>query len=305
MATKPSTVNEWIKQALRAEPPRSKSLIVTVFGDAIAPNSDGLWLSELINLLKPFHINERLVRTSSFRLIEEGWLESRRDGRRSRYVLTEFGKEQLAHAHTRIYDPPPKEWDGNWTLVILSKDGNAVPERIELRRELEWEGFGLLAPNIFLHPAPDQAALDAKLAQVELSERAVVLHASDSDLRNARPLSTLVTECWSLDDVAERFHQFVNRFQALDTILSTNPILEPQAAFVAQTLLIHAYRRTTLHDPRLPTKMLPASWLGQAAYELCRRIYALTRDSTHKFVAERLSDASQPIGTRGRFGSKA
>jgi phenylacetic acid degradation operon negative regulatory protein len=301
MASKPATINEWIKSTLRASAPRSKSLIVTVFGDSIARFSDGLWLSELIELLKPFHVNERLVRTSSFRLIEEGWLESQRDGRRSRYVLTSFGKEQLTHAHARIYDPPPEKWDGEWTLVILSKGDHAVTERVELRRELEWEGFGLLAPNIFLHPAPDRDALDAKLAQVELSERAVVIHARDADLHNVRPLSKIVTECWSLDDVANRFQDFVKRFQSLENILVGISVQEPRSAYILQTLLIHAYRRTTLHDPRLPIEMLPPTWLGRTAYDLCRRIYAVTQEPARKFVADHLSDPRQPLDKRRRL----
>jgi phenylacetic acid degradation operon negative regulatory protein len=301
MASKPATIDEWIKLALRSEPPRSKSLIVTLLGDSIATHSDGLWLSELIELMEPFQANERLVRTSSFRLIEEGWLESRRNGRRSRYTLTPFGKDQLAHAHARIYDPPPEAWDGQWTLVILSKGGNAVAERVQLRRELEWEGFGLLAPNIFLHPAPDRIALNAKLDQLKLSEQAVILQARDAELPSARPLARLVDECWSLGEAATRFRQFTKRFQSLGKLLLDRPAIEPLAAFVAQTLLIHAYRRATLHDPRLPTQMLPADWPGRAAYELCRRVYAATQDPARQYLVDRLSDSPDPIDARTRF----
>jgi len=38
-------------------------------------------------LVRPFGISDRLVRTSVFRLAEEGWLDAQRDGRRSRYTL--------------------------------------------------------------------------------------------------------------------------------------------------------------------------------------------------------------------------
>ena len=78
--------------------------MVTLFGDSIAPRSSGLWLGELIQLLRPFHMNERLVRTSTFRLAEEGWLEPQRQGRRSRYSLTTSGVQRIAErasAHLR------------------------------------------------------------------------------------------------------------------------------------------------------------------------------------------------------------
>jgi phenylacetic acid degradation operon negative regulatory protein len=126
-----------VPDTLKDEPPRSKSLIVTIFGDSIVPQASEIWLSELIELLKPFSVNERLVRTSAFRLAEEGWLESQREGRRSRYSLTPSGKQRVEHAYHRIYDPPSQHWKGTWTIVILSKTGNQIANRAELRRELE------------------------------------------------------------------------------------------------------------------------------------------------------------------------
>ena len=88
MAKRQKTIETWFKQLLKESPPRSKSLIITLFGDLIAPHLSSVWLSELIARLAPFGVSEGLVRTSSFRLMEEGWLESRREGRRSRCAST-------------------------------------------------------------------------------------------------------------------------------------------------------------------------------------------------------------------------
>ena len=59
-------------------PPRAPSLIVTVWGDAIAPHGGAVVLPGLIRLLDPFGINERLVRTNVFRLARQGWLRPNR-----------------------------------------------------------------------------------------------------------------------------------------------------------------------------------------------------------------------------------
>ena len=61
-----------------ASPPRAPSLIVTVWGDALAPHGGAVVLPGLIGLLAPFGINERLVRTSVFRLARDGWLAAQR-----------------------------------------------------------------------------------------------------------------------------------------------------------------------------------------------------------------------------------
>src|SRR6266700_1950701 len=67
-------ITRWAQRTLKADPPRAKSLIVTVWGDALAPHGSAVWLAGLIRLMAPFGINERLVRTSVFRLSQDGWL---------------------------------------------------------------------------------------------------------------------------------------------------------------------------------------------------------------------------------------
>src|SRR5437867_140293 len=76
-------IKKWIEEFMVTDPPRSKSVVMTIFGDSIAPHGGAVWLGSLIELLTPFGVSDRLVRTSVFRLAEEGWLEAKREGRRS------------------------------------------------------------------------------------------------------------------------------------------------------------------------------------------------------------------------------
>src|SRR4029453_14301246 len=76
-------VSRWIGRERSRHPPRAKSLVVTVWGDAIAPHGGAVWLSGLIKLLAPLGLNERLVRTSVYRLAQEGWRLSPTDRRGS------------------------------------------------------------------------------------------------------------------------------------------------------------------------------------------------------------------------------
>jgi phenylacetic acid degradation operon negative regulatory protein len=293
MANKQASIGDWIKRTLKEDPPRSKSLIITIFGDAIAPRIPSIWLGELIALLHPFQVNERLARTSGFRLMEEGWLESQRDGRRSRYSLTASGLHRIEHAYHRIYDPPLKSWDGNWTFVILNKAGSPVPDRVELRRELGWEGFGSLAPNIFLHPCADMTTLKEVLGRLKLTQNAAVLQAHDLQTISSCPVTRLASECWNLDSVANHYRKFLKCFEPALAVFG-GPI-DSQTAFIVQTLLIHSFRRVVLHDPRLPAALLPADWPGHAAYNLCREIYQLTYRPAQTYVAHHLQDAANDL----------
>lgn len=274
------SIDSWIEQHLADEVPKSKSLIVTVFGDALMPLAPGIWLGELITLMAPFGVSERLVRTSCFRLIDEGWLAARRDGRRSHYSLTPSGQRRIELAYRRVYTPPQQDWDSQWTLVVTPKSGDTLPGRAELRRELEWEGFALLTPGVLIHPVEKTEVLRQILDELQLGDRVVVLRARELDGFAA---GEVLRQCWNLDEVAARYRNFSLAFQPLLTRLASTR-LTPEQAFLIQTLLIHAFRRATLHDPRLPLAMLPADWPGLAAYQLCRQIYALTGDGVRRHV---------------------
>ena len=91
-----------------------------------------IWLGDLIELLAPLGINERLLRTSVFRLVAQNWLQSERHGRRSLYLISELGQRHTAHASQRIYEGAPQDWNGEWTLVALPRIGNGLAERAEL-----------------------------------------------------------------------------------------------------------------------------------------------------------------------------
>ena len=110
---KNSAIDKWIQASLAADPPRSKSVVMTVFGDAITPRGGAAWLGSLIGLMAPFGISDRLVRTSIFRLAEEGWLDAAREGRRSLYTLTAQGRSRFERAYQRIYSPSDLHWDGS------------------------------------------------------------------------------------------------------------------------------------------------------------------------------------------------
>src|SRR5260370_40561344 len=69
-----STIELWIRRTLAGDPPRAKSLVVSLFGDAIAPHGGAIRVKNLIELLWPFEINGRLGRTGGFQLVKEEWL---------------------------------------------------------------------------------------------------------------------------------------------------------------------------------------------------------------------------------------
>jgi phenylacetic acid degradation operon negative regulatory protein len=297
-------LNAWIERCLTEEPPRSKSLLMTIFGDAIVPHGGLAWLGSLIELLAPFGVNDRLLRTSVFRLAQEGWLASQRDGRRSHYTVAPQAQQRLARAFRRVYTAPHAHWHGSWTFV-LGTEGLTAADRASLRKELLWEGYSVVAPGIAGHPAADAEALDALLVRLALSGKVYVVQAAQLPGVQGKPLADLVAEGWDLRDIVAGYEHFIARFSALRGLLGGD--LSAEQAFIVRTLLIHEYRRVQLHDPQLPIELLPEPWPGAAAYDLARELYLLTYAAaeTHIVAALRREDPSAPdaeAAFHARFG---
>jgi phenylacetic acid degradation operon negative regulatory protein len=269
------TSGEWIDRFLAAEPPRSKSLVMTVLGDAIAPHGGAVWLGSLIELVEPLTVTDRLSRTSVFRLVQEGWLSASREGRRSRYALEPDALPRLTRANRRIYSAPGLDWDGRWTLLLTPNGSLDADLRAVLRKELQWEGFAMLAAGVLAHPAPDLDGLKEILQRHRAENRIFICSVSELPGAGSRPLRELVDEGWDLSAVEAGYRHFIDTFEPLLAALQRDRPGDA-AAFAARTLLIHAYRRVQLHDPMLPRELLPSPWIGADAYALARAIYLLT-----------------------------
>jgi phenylacetic acid degradation operon negative regulatory protein len=284
----------------RAQRPlRGGSLLITIFGDAIAPRGGAVTLGSLIRLAAAFGLTERLVRTSVARLARDGWLAARRAGRRSEYRLTRLGAERFAEATQRIYGENPRAWDGQWTLLLLP----ATPRPAALRRELRWLGFGQLTPALFAHPGRTLPEVRALLSKVAGAQPALLLQSSSGDLGADRELAA---RGWDLEELARRYRRFLTRFAPVDAAIGAQPFL-PETAFVVRTLLIHEYRKIHLRDPLLPPALLPHAWVGASAYELCRRLYARVFVGAEEYLAAAAHQLQQPLpaansAAQARFG---
>jgi phenylacetic acid degradation operon negative regulatory protein len=277
-------VQRWIARDLAAAPPRARSLIITVWGDAIAPHGGAVMLPGLIRLHSPFGVGERLVRTSVFRLVREGWLTATRIGRRSLYRLTRNGARRFLQAYRRIYWPPVESWDESWELVLADRP-RARPGGL-LRDELRWNGYGILAPAVYVRPAQTGETVPKIAATRAGGGRILAVRARDDATLGGASLASAVPRAWDLSGIAADYRKFLRRFGSVIERFRAMPdgAHEPEQCFVVRTLLIHEYRRVLLRDPRLPAALLPRDWPGGAAYALCRDFYWLTHRSAERHL---------------------
>jgi phenylacetic acid degradation operon negative regulatory protein len=312
----PDPIATLLRQFHRQRPIRGGSLLITIFGDSIAPRGGAVTLGSLISLAQPFGLTERLVRTSVARLAGDGWLVARRDGRRSEYRITPAGRERFAAATRRIYGAIPDSWNGQWTLLILPPANGS--RRQDVRDELRWLGFGQISPGVFAHPNWNIEAARAGLNGVAGAAEGLLLQSSSEGGEADR---RLVAAGWDLGDLTRRYRRFVGTFtpvaaaigavcaaatsaQARSTPpgLATAAASEPaastnEAAFIIRTLLIHEYRKIHLRDPLLPPALLPVNWVGAAAYDLSKSLYSAVFPAAERYLSNTASTTTEPLPT--------
>ena len=267
----PRTALRRILDSLKAEPSRTWSIIITVYGDAIVPRGGSLWLGTLSAFMHSIDIGDGVVRTAMSRLAADGWLERSRVGRNSYYRLAERGRQTFRTATEHIYNahPPPP---GSGFVLVLPGNGT---DRDATRTALQAAGFGSAAPGVWVAPAGTPVPPEAG--------DALSLDAS-ADAETRRRLAAV---SWPLDQTALAYRRFLAEFEPLRAALVSGGGLSDQDSVIARILLIHAWRRIVLRDPVLPADLLPPDWPGTAARALCADLY-------HRLLAasERWLDAN-------------
>jgi phenylacetic acid degradation operon negative regulatory protein len=274
-------------------PMRTTSLVISVFGDVVTQHGHTIWLGSLVNALAPLGVNERLVRTTVFRLVKEGWLVADRVGRRSYYRFSDYGLNEYQRAARRIYAMDDKDWRGHWQLLVPA----AVPEkqREQLRRSLQWQGFRNIAPGTFAKPGEGGRTLRDTLEDFGLADKVIILDASTSPWASPDLLKQVVEDSWHLEDVARDYREFLKRYKPLLRWARGRRITHPQHAFIARVLLIHDYRRILLHDTPLPEELLPANWPGAEALKLTSEVYRAVAAPSIHYVTTKLERGDGPL----------
>ena len=117
---------------------------------------------------------------------------------------------------------------------------------------------------------------------------------------------------WDLAALARDYRRFLALFGRVIDRFRIRAIddSDPAQCFVVRMLLIHAYRRVLLRDPRLPPALLPLDWPGSAAYVLTRDFYRLTHARAEAHLAAVLGADGTPLppaepAFHARFGGLA
>ena len=111
----------------------TRSLLTTVFGDALLPRRQPSSVVDLALLVAPLGVNERAVRTTLLRLSRDGLVMGHREGRRSLYAVAPTAIDTFRRAETRIYECVDVSWDQQWTMALIDPASDST-DRARLQR---------------------------------------------------------------------------------------------------------------------------------------------------------------------------
>lgn len=268
--------------------PSARNLIVTAFGDMVlaAGAETETTVQGLTSLLSEFAVNERLVRTSLSRLVQDGLLAVRSEGRRSYYRVAPEALELFGRADERIYRGRPKPWDGAWTLVVLDGAESTAEHRAALRQELATLGLGVVAPNVLGSPLVPAETVAETVARMGGVEHVVVTRAPLVGGDGLVEPSELARRCLGLDGLDAAYAALADRLAAFDDAALAR--LDDARAAKLRLLVVSTFRRIVLADPMLPEALLPDGWAGARARMAASRCYEATVTASDRWVAERL-----------------
>jgi phenylacetic acid degradation operon negative regulatory protein len=269
MATKIAPLQALIDAHHARKPPRTWSLLVTVFGVVALPRGEALRLSDLQDWMGALAIEPGLVRTALSRLVSNGTLTRERDGKAALYRLAPAAEADFRRASARIFGEDRPAPDGRLHLVLIEEGG----ERAAIRTALAEAGYGALAANLYLRPV-HQGRDD--LAPPGTSG----FHAA-----GAADLAPRLATLWPLANLQAGYRVVAGHAAAL---LAVAPGLDWQAAFLARLLLVHEFRRLVLRDPFLPAALLPAGWAGPEARATFDHAVAALAERLARLEAQRV-----------------
>ncbi len=279
----------------------ARSVLVTVLGDSVLPVTKTLWLSSLFELAEPFGFSERLVRTSMFRLVAEGWTSNERIGRRSRYSMTLLAVRESEDADHRIYGSESGNWDGSWTFAVVDTPSISTGERDRIVKHLRWHGFVALGRGLMASPSVGVSSL-RELLQLVRPAAAVPIGRSEFDELEGLVEEGYFAEVFRTADTETAYSRFLARYErwARHDLEAAAPL----DAYALRTMLVHEFRRIRLGAPDVPADLLPTDWIGSHAYGLAADLYRRLNPGAARALSEVL-EVDYPAEMLHRFAPQA
>lgn len=215
------------------------SLMATLFGDLAQEEGNTIDGPVLSAVMAEMDIRPEAVRVALYRLRNDGWIVSEKQGRTGRHSLTPTSRAETQAASARIYADPNVS-HAEWALALTETANDAD--------EMAASGFVALLPRVYLG-SPRSNPPTATLM-----------------LSGGTPPDWLRTQLAPALLEGEYARLLPQLQTAHDTLRAS--ALSPLQIAVIRCLIVHNWRRIVLRHPHVPDPLLPDDWTGRACHKL-------------------------------------
>jgi phenylacetic acid degradation operon negative regulatory protein len=220
------------------------------------------------------------VRSCLRRLVAEGLYERQGEGRDARYAATSAGLRFLHATGDRLrrayqQDASGKGWDRRWHLVAFAVPERQRPARDGFRDRLLALGGAPVQNGLYVSPHAWEDDLRQEAASLGVTANVAYSTSDDLEIGGVRDPRELARALWPLDDLADRYRQFIAVYadvpESLERMRRDHERLT-EADFLPGALIIGIkFNDCFERDPLLPPELLPRPWPGREARDLLRR----------------------------------
>jgi phenylacetic acid degradation operon negative regulatory protein len=165
---------------------------------------------------------------------------------------------RLLERHARQHEsraPRRRDWDGEWTMRVVSDQRRTAGERTELRRAMRVLRLAELREGVWLRP-DNLAAGRALEAEAIVAAQCRVLRGRPVD----DELVALARDLWDLDAWQDEAERLGAELAGLAPALAAGDLSVLASGFVVSAAVL----RHLLADPLLPPELLPPEWCGDS-----------------------------------------
>lgn len=275
------STNTTLNQLRATTPLKAWSIIITFFGDSVAPRGGAVSAPTIQTVMSALGIGAGTVRTALSRLAKDGWVTRQKNGRNSFYRLSETGEAPFSVAEAVIYAgarEPKSSKPRIWHLVTLPPLTTAGEHPLQSANDVTLQPGLKLNRDSFLH----SQLSNRDIRQLHQSQALV----STVDTKN---IPDWVTQQIAPDALADKYRLLQQQANQLAELPPTDPL----TALAARTLLIHEWRRLLLRSSDSYIDLLPANWPHDDCRQSIAALYHLLSPLAEQWLT---TDATGPDG---------
>lgn len=201
-------------------------------------------------------ITIQTIKKAFYNLTFHGLVKRASAGDRSRFIITERGREKLANMLPKYRGERP--WDGHIYLIYYHLNPKAIDKRERLREFLRSIGCTLIHGGLWLHPYDKTVEIESFLKKKEIPGMVFVSKLTCEGMLGELSLCDMLHSLFNVSTIGQRYSQYIAQY-------GTKQEVNKFRAAMEYLCILH-------DDPQLPFPLEPVNFPGKKALSIYQSV---------------------------------